>query len=61
MPPGSREMAPFTSCAARRHVTEIIEAGRLAYCETLNIVVWVKSNAGQGWLGDRITAHDPKE
>jgi hypothetical protein len=42
-------------------VTEIMEAGRLAYCETLNIVVWVKSNAGQGWLGDQITALDPKE
>src|SRR3984893_15161151 len=83
MPAGSREMAPFTSCAAHklpcwlttgpvcqprsisspgsaessskstcscdwRHVTEIMEAGRLTYGETLNIVVWVKSNAGQG-------------
>jgi hypothetical protein len=25
-----------------------MEAGRLAYGEPLNIVVWVKSNAGQG-------------
>jgi len=37
----------FVSCDWR-HVTEIMEAGRLAYCETLNFVVWVKSNAGQG-------------
>jgi hypothetical protein len=48
-------------CCDWRQVTEIMEAGRLAYCETLNIVVWVKSNAGQGWLGDQITALDPKE
>ena len=29
-------------------MTDIIEAGRLVYDEVLNIVVWVKSNAGQG-------------
>ena len=44
-----RETAPVHFvCCDWRHVTEIIEAGRLAYGETLNIVVWVKSNAGQG-------------
>jgi hypothetical protein len=57
----SRDGAVHFVCCDWRHVTEIMEAGRLAYGETLNIVVWVKSNAGQGWLGDRITAHDPKE
>lgn len=46
MPAGSRGLAPFTSSAG--HVTEIIEAGRLTYGETLNVIVWVKSNAGQG-------------
>jgi DNA modification methylase len=35
-------------CCDWRHVTETIEAGKLAYGEVLNIVVWVKSNAGQG-------------
>ncbi len=35
-------------CCDWRHVTEIIKAGGLAYGETLNIIVWVKSNAGQG-------------
>jgi hypothetical protein len=44
----SRNGAVHFECCDWRHVTEIMEAGRLAYCETLNIVVWVKSNAGQG-------------
>jgi hypothetical protein len=44
----SRDGAVHFVCCDWRHVTEIMEAGRLAYCETLNIVVWVKSNAGQG-------------
>ena len=35
-------------CCDWRHVTEIMVAGRLAYGETLNIVVWVKSTPGQG-------------
>ena len=44
----SRDGAVHFVCCDWRHVTEIMEAGRLAYCETLNFVVWVKSNAGQG-------------
>jgi DNA methylase len=44
----SRDDAVHFVCSDWRHVTEITEAGRLAYGETLNIVVWVKSNAGQG-------------
>ena len=44
----SRDGAVQYVCCDWRHVTEIIEAGRLAYGEVLNIVVWVKSNAGQG-------------
>ena len=44
----SRDGAVHFVCCDWRHVTEIMEAGRLAYGETLNIVVWVKSNAGQG-------------
>jgi hypothetical protein len=44
----SRDGAVHFVCCDWRHVTEIMEAGSLAYGETLNIVVWVKSNAGQG-------------
>ena len=44
----SRDGAVQYICCDWRHVTEIIEAGRLAYGEVLNIVIWVKSNAGQG-------------
>ena len=44
----SRDGAVQYVCCDWRHVTEIIEAGRLTYGEVLNIVVWVKSNAGQG-------------
>jgi hypothetical protein len=44
----SRDGAVHFVCCDWRHVTEIAEAGRRAYGETLNIVVWVKSNAGQG-------------
>ena len=43
----SRDGAVHFVCCDWRHVTEIMEAGRLAYGEPLNIVVWVKSNAGQ--------------
>jgi len=35
-------------CMDWRHITELIEAGRQAYAEMLNLVVWAKSNAGQG-------------
>jgi DNA modification methylase len=31
-----------------RHVGELVEAGREVYGEMLNLVVWAKSNAGQG-------------
>jgi DNA modification methylase len=31
-----------------RHVGELLEAGDKVYDETLNLAVWVKSNAGQG-------------
>jgi DNA modification methylase len=44
----SRDGAVHFVCCDWRHVTEIIEAGGLAYGETLNVAVWVKSNAGQG-------------
>ena len=44
----SRDGAVQYVCCDWRHVTEIIEAGRLTYGEVLNIVIWVKSNAGQG-------------
>ena len=33
----SRDGAVHFVCCDWRHVTEIMEAGRLAYCETLNI------------------------
>lgn len=36
------------SCMDWRHYQELTEAGRAVYDELLNIVVWVKSNAGQG-------------
>src|SRR5262245_41663266 len=35
-------------CCDWRHVADIIAAGRQVYDAMLNIVVWVKSNAGQG-------------
>ncbi|MDR6305813.1 DNA modification methylase [Nitrobacter vulgaris] len=35
-------------CCDWRHVTDVVDAGSVAYGDTLNIVVWVKSNAGQG-------------
>jgi DNA modification methylase len=44
----SRDGAVHFVCCDWRHVTEIMEAGGLAYGETLNVAVWVKSNAGQG-------------
>ena len=31
-----------------RHIGELLEAGGKVYGDTLNIAVWVKSNAGQG-------------
>jgi DNA modification methylase len=44
----SRNGAIHFVCCDWRHITDIIEAGRRIYGEILNIVVWVKSNAGQG-------------
>jgi DNA methylase len=35
-------------CMDWRHVGELVEAGREVYGEMLNLVVWAKSNAGQG-------------
>jgi DNA modification methylase len=44
----SRDGAVHFVCCDWRHVSEITQAGGLAYGETLNIVVWVNSNGGQG-------------
>ena len=35
-------------CMDWRHIVELIVAGRSAYGDMLNLVTWVKSNAGQG-------------
>jgi hypothetical protein len=35
-------------CMDWRHQGELIEAGEMVYDEMINLVVWVKSNAGQG-------------
>jgi hypothetical protein len=35
-------------CMDWRHVGELVEAGRVAYGTMLNLIAWVKSNAGQG-------------
>ena len=35
-------------CMDWRHIGELVEAGRAAYGAMLNLIVWVKSNAGQG-------------
>jgi hypothetical protein len=34
--------------AGWRHIGELLEAGGTVYGDTLNIAIWVKSNAGQG-------------
>jgi DNA modification methylase len=44
----SRDGAVQYVCSDWRHITEIMEAGRVTYGQPLNIAVWVKSNAGQG-------------
>jgi hypothetical protein len=44
----SHEGAVHYVCMDWRHVGELIEAGGKVYGETLNLAVWVKSNAGQG-------------
>jgi DNA modification methylase len=44
----SRDGAVHFVCMDWRHFGELLEAGEKVYAETLNVVVWVKSNAGQG-------------
>jgi DNA modification methylase len=44
----SRDGALHFVCMDWRHIRELIEAGREIYGEMLNLVVWEKTNAGQG-------------
>ena len=44
----SRAGAVHFVCMDWRHVGELLEASDTAYGHTLNLAVWVKSNAGQG-------------
>ena len=44
----SRDGAVHFVCMDWRHVGELIEVGREIYGEMLNLVVWEKTNAGQG-------------
>jgi hypothetical protein len=44
----SRDGAVHFVCIDWRHVGELLEAGGAAYNAMLNLVTWVKSNAGQG-------------
>jgi hypothetical protein len=44
----SRDGAIHYTCMDWRHISELLEAGGSVYGDTLNIAVWVKSNAGQG-------------
>lgn len=44
----SRDGALHYVCMDWRHIGELLEAGGTVYAETLNLAVWVKSNAGQG-------------
>jgi len=44
----SRDGAVHFVCMDWRHVGELIEAAGAVYGETLNLAVWVKTNAGQG-------------
>lgn len=46
----SRPGSIHFSCIDWRHVGEMLAAGRDIYSELKNIVVWVKTNAGQGSL-----------
>lgn len=46
----SRNGAVHYVCMDWRHVGELLESADKVYGETLNIAVWVKSNAGQGSL-----------
>jgi DNA modification methylase len=44
----SREGALHYICTDWRHIAELMAAAKPVYGETINIAVWVKSNAGQG-------------
>jgi hypothetical protein len=44
----SREGALHYVCTDWRHIPELLAAAKPVYGETINIAVWVKSNAGQG-------------
>lgn len=44
----SKDGAVHYVCMDWRHIGELIKAGHEAYEEMLNLVVWAKSNAGQG-------------
>jgi DNA modification methylase len=44
----SREGALHYVCTDWRHIAELVAAAKPVYGDTINIAVWVKSNAGQG-------------
>jgi len=44
----SRAGAVHYVCMDWRHISELLDAGNKIYGDTLNLAVWVKSNAGQG-------------
>jgi DNA modification methylase len=44
----SRDGALHYVCTDWRHIAELMAAAKPVYGDTLNIAVWVKSNAGQG-------------
>ena len=44
----SRSGAVHYVCIDWRHIGELLEAGEQTYGEMINLVAWVKSNAGQG-------------
>jgi DNA modification methylase len=44
----SHDGAVHFVCMDWRHIGELLEAAQMVYGDTLNIVAWVKTNAGQG-------------
>jgi DNA modification methylase len=44
----SRDGAVHFVCMDWRHIRDLIEAGEAVYEEVLNLIVWAKTNAGQG-------------
>jgi DNA modification methylase len=44
----SRDGALHYVCTDWRHIAELVAAAKPVYGDTINIAVWVKSNAGQG-------------